>query len=148
MLWKKKYRDCIPWMAWDHLCTPKRLGGPALLNQYEHMAACRFSFLVAMFKDDQPWIEMTKSFIEKVGIRQGKATTRIECSWWNVVNLDGQMRCIGSIVVNPLVASWKSYLEFCHWSPLERENSNSLQVEALATSRLLRWESKHSSDVY
>ena len=60
MLWKRKHTSGILWMAWDHLCTPKRLGGAALLNLYDHMAAHRFSFFIAMFKDDQPWVELMK----------------------------------------------------------------------------------------
>ena len=39
LLWKRKGKSALSWLAWDHVCTPKRLGGASILNQYEHMVA-------------------------------------------------------------------------------------------------------------
>ena len=50
-----------------------------------------------------------------------------------------------SWVVNQLLSSWQSVLEFVKWDPpSQREHANSLQLEILATSRLLDWENKQS----
>ena len=84
LLWKKKGKDGISWLAWDHICTPKRLGGATLLNVYDHMVAERFSLLIAMFANTQPWIEMVIFFIERIGIKFGNV--RVQTHWWNVVN--------------------------------------------------------------
>ena len=59
------------WFAWDHVCTPKRLGGAPILNLYEDMVARRFTFIRIMFEGVQPWTEMVKYFIEEIEIQLG-----------------------------------------------------------------------------
>ena len=115
LLWKKKGKDGISWLAWDHICTPKRLGGATLLNVYEHMVARRFSLLIAMFANTQPWIEMVIFFIERIGIKFGNV--RVQTHWWNVVNSKRQVKCSMSWVVNQLLSSWQNVLEFVKWDP-------------------------------
>ena len=142
LLWKRKEKVGRSWMAWEHICTPKRLGGVALLNLYDHMVARRFTLLKAMFLGDEPWTEMIVFFIEKQGIKVGR--TPIKTSWWNVVNCDIRVNVLGSRIVNHLVNSWKAVLEFIHWHPSpERQHNNTLQMELLATSRVLEWEGKN-----
>ena len=143
LLWAKKGKHGISWLAWDHICTPKRLGGAALLNVYEHMVARRFSLLISMFGNTQPWVEMVIFFIERIGIKFGKV--KVETHWWNVVNSKRQVKCSMSWVVDQLLSSWQNVLEFVKWDPpSHRQHANSLQLEILATSRLLHWESKQS----
>ena len=49
LLWKKRDKMGITWVAWNHLATPKRLGGVGILNLSKHMMARRFSLLQDMF---------------------------------------------------------------------------------------------------
>ena len=86
LLWKRKDKKGIAWMAWDHICTPKWLGGAALLNLYEHMVVRRFIFLKSMFEGNQPWTEIMVFYHEKKGIKIGR--TKVTTSWWNVVTCD------------------------------------------------------------
>ena len=62
---EKKREKCLAWLAWDHVCTPKHLGGASILNSYEHMVAPRFTFIPFMFEGVQSWAEMVAYFIEK-----------------------------------------------------------------------------------
>ena len=141
LLWKRKGKSALSWLAWDHVCTPKRLGGASILNLYEHMVARRFTFIRFMFEGVQPWTEMVAYFIEKNGIKLGNM--KVEANWWNVINSDRDVKCAGSMIVNHLLTSWQSMLDFVEWHPpQERGCANSLQMEVLATSRLLRWEGK------
>ncbi len=141
LLWKKKGYNGISWIAWDHVCTPKRLGGAALLNVFEHMVARRVSMLKFMFEGSQPWTEMMAFFIRKLGIKFGNM--QVEMNWWNVVNSQRQVRCTKYWVVNQFLSSWQSVLDFIYWNPpSQRLHGNSLQLEILATSRLLDWENK------
>ena len=110
LLWKRKDKKGIAWMAWDHICTPKRLGGAALLNLYEHMVARRFTFLKSMFEGNQPWTEIMVFYLEKKGIKLGR--TKVTTSWWNVVNCDVKVTGLGSRIANHLVNSWQSILDF------------------------------------
>ena len=48
----------ITWVAWNHLETPKRLGGTGILNLSKHMMARRFSLLQDMCSTSQPWISI------------------------------------------------------------------------------------------
>ena len=48
----------MSWLAWDHVCNPKHLGGASIFNLYEHMAALQF-----MFDGVQPWTGMVAYFI-------------------------------------------------------------------------------------
>ena len=84
LLWKKNGKSALLWLAWDHVCTPKRLGGASILNLYEHMVAHLFTFIQFMFEGVQPWIEMVTYFIEKTGINLGNIT--VEANLWNVIN--------------------------------------------------------------
>ena len=112
-------------MAWEHICTPKRLGEAVLLNLYDHMVTRRFTFLKAMFIGDEPWIQMAVFFIEKLDIKVGR--TPIKTSWWNMVNCDMRVNVLGSRIVNHLVNSWKTVLEFIQWHPSpERQHNNTL----------------------
>ena len=43
MIWKRKEKSIMSWLAWDHICTPKRLGGTSILILYKHMVAHRFT---------------------------------------------------------------------------------------------------------
>jgi hypothetical protein len=84
---------------------------------------------------------MVEYFIEKNGIKLGNM--KVEANWWNVINSDRDVKCTGSMIVNHLLTSWQSMLDFVEWHPpQERGCANSLQMEVLATSRLLRWEGK------
>ena len=44
----------ITWLAWNHLATPKRLGGTGILNLSKHMMDRRFSLLQDMCSKSQP----------------------------------------------------------------------------------------------
>ena len=46
LLWKKRDKMGITWVAWNHLATPKRLGGTGILNLSKHMMARRNVFKV------------------------------------------------------------------------------------------------------
>ena len=73
---------------------------------------------------------MVAYFIQKMGIKLRNMT--IDANWWNV-------KCVGSLIVHHLLTSWQSMLDFVQWyPPQERGCANSLQMEVLATSRLLR----------
>ena len=50
LLWKKRDKMGITWVAWNHLATPKRLGGTGILNLSKHMMARRFSLFEDVFK--------------------------------------------------------------------------------------------------
>ena len=142
-LWKKESRLGMSWVSWNNICTPKRLGGVALLNLEDHMVARRFNLLKGMCIGTQPWAEIIRYFVEKVGIYHGK--TRISTSWWHVINSTRVFKCSESIMVQQLVLSWQRCLELFHWSPPEcRKDTNSLAAEVLASSRLLHWEGKES----
>ena len=71
LLSKRKGKRALPWSAWDHVCTPKHLGGASILNIYEHMVARRFTFIRFMFEGVQPWTEMVAYFIEQNEIKLG-----------------------------------------------------------------------------
>ena len=94
-----------------------------------------------MFEGLQPWTEMVAKFIEKNTIKLGKM--KVKANWWNVINSDRDVKCTGSMIVKHLLTFWQSMLDFVEWHPpQERRCANSLQMEVLATSRLLRWEGK------
>ena len=57
----------ITWVLWNHLATPKRLGGIVILNLSKHMMARRFSFLQDMCSNSQPWISIVQYLIQKKG---------------------------------------------------------------------------------
>ena len=73
----------ITWVAWNHLGTPKRLGGTGILNLSKHMMAHRFSFLQVMCSTSQPWISIALYFIENKGLTHGR--TKIKASWWQLL---------------------------------------------------------------
>ena len=53
-LWKKRGRNNSSWVAL-HYCMPKRFGGAALLNVFEHTIARKVSMLKFMIEGVQPW---------------------------------------------------------------------------------------------
>ena len=107
-----------------------------LLNVFEHMVARWVSMPKFMFEGSQPWTEMMSFFIRKLGIKFGNM--HVEMNWWNVVNSQRQVRCTKYWVVNQFLSSWLSVLDFIYWNPLsQRLYGDSLQLEILATSRLL-----------
>ena len=110
LLWKRKGKSDMSWLACDHVCNLKGLGGTSILNLYEHMVARRFTFIRFMFEDVQPWTEMVAYFIENNGIKLGNM--KVEANWWNVINSDRDVKCAGSMIVNHLLTSWKSMLDF------------------------------------
>ena len=84
---------------------------------------------------------MVAYFIEKTGIQLGNMT--IEANWWNVINSKRDVKCARSLIVNHLLTYWHSKSDFLQWHPpQERGCANSLRLEVLATTRLLRWEGK------
>ena len=142
-LWKKESRLGISWISWSHICTPKRLGGAALLNLEDHMIARRFSLLKGMCLGSQPWGEIMCYFVEKVGIQHGK--TKITTSWWHVINSTRPFKCPDSLMVQHLVLSWQKCLKLFNWKPLEcRKDVNSLPTEVMASSRILEWDGKEN----
>ena len=64
----------ITWVAWNHLATPKRLGGTGILNLSKHMMARRFSLLQDMCSNSQPWIYMLQYFIKNRGLTYRRMT--------------------------------------------------------------------------
>ena len=64
MLWRKGEMKGVTWISWDHLATPKRLGGVGILNLEMHLMAHRFALLQDVCQQDQPWISMMQYFIE------------------------------------------------------------------------------------
>ena len=98
--------------------------------------ARRFNLLKGMCIGTQPWAEIIRYFVEKVGIYHGK--TRITASWWHVVNSTRPFKCSESIMVQQLVLSWQRCLSLFNWRPPEcRKDINSLASEVLAASRIL-----------
>ena len=53
-LWKKRGRNNSSWVAL-HYCMPKRFGGAASLNVFEHTIARKVSMLKFMIEGVQPW---------------------------------------------------------------------------------------------
>ena len=131
----------ITWVAWNHLATPKRLGGTGILNLSKHMMARRFSLLQDMCSKSQPWISIAQYFIENKGLTHGR--TKIEASWWQLLNGCISLRISGSTCVQHLATSWQEALLLCVWKPSSgREHCNSLHKELLVSSRLLCWPGK------
>ena len=64
---EEKKKKSIIVVAWDHVCTHKNLGGASILNLFQHMIACRFTFILFMFEGVQPWTKMAACFIKKIG---------------------------------------------------------------------------------
>ena len=60
LVWKRKGKSALSWLAYDHFCTQKRLSGASILSLYGHMVAHRFTFIRFMFEGVQPWIKMAK----------------------------------------------------------------------------------------
>ena len=67
----------ITWVAWNHLATPKRLGGTGILNLFKHMMARRFSLLQDMCSNSQPWISIVQYFIENKRLTHGRTTIMV-----------------------------------------------------------------------
>ena len=59
----------MSWLACDHVCNLKGLGGTSILNLYEHMVARRFTFIQFMFEGIQALTEMVTHFMEKTIIK-------------------------------------------------------------------------------
>ena len=85
-----------------------------------------------MFEGVQPWIEMVAYFTKKNEIKLGNM--KVEANWWNVINSNKDVKCARSMIVNHLLTSWQSMLDFVEWHPpQERRCANSLQMEVLVT---------------
>ena len=69
----------ITWVAWNHLATPKCLGGVGILNLSMHMMARRFSLLQDMCSYSQLWISIVQYFNENNDLH---GRTTIKASWW------------------------------------------------------------------
>ena len=54
--------------------------------------------------------KMVTYFIEKNGIKLGNMN--VEANWWNVINFDRDVKCAGSMIVNNLLTSWQSMMDF------------------------------------
>ena len=79
---------------------------------------------------------MVAYFVEKIGIKFGNM--KVEANWQNVINSERNVKCTRSMIVNHVLTSWQSML---NWNPpQERGCANSLQMKVLVTSRLLRWD--------
>ena len=52
MLWRKGEAIGVTWISWDHLATPKRLGGATILELEMHLMACRVALLRDMHQQD------------------------------------------------------------------------------------------------
>ena len=63
------------WILWDHLATPKRLGGATILDLEMHLVAHGFALLRGVCQQDQPWISMMQYFIEHEGLVHGNTCT-------------------------------------------------------------------------
>ena len=100
----------------DHLATPKRLRAAALLNVDMHLMARRFSLLRDMCRQDQPWVCIMQYFIEKDGLMHG--TTKINASWWHLVNGSIPLNIRHSVCAKHLVKSWQDALGLFEWAPL------------------------------
>ena len=74
----------VTWISWDHLATPKRLGGATILDLEMHLMARNFALLQDICQKGQPWISMMQYFIEHEGLVHGK--TKIQASWWPLLN--------------------------------------------------------------
>ena len=141
MLWRKGEMKGVTWISWDHLATPKRLGGAGILNLEMHLMARRFALLRDVCQQDQPWISMMQYFIEHEGLVHGK--TKIRASWWSLLNGSIPLKIRHSICVQHLVRSWQDALSLFEWGTLsDRETCNSLQNELLVSSRVLFWHGK------
>ena len=55
-------------------------------------------------------IEMVAHFIEKTIIKLGNMT--VEAKWWNIINSERDVKCAGSLILNHLLTSWRSMLDF------------------------------------
>ena len=99
------------WLAWDHVCTLKCLGGASILNLYEHMVACQFNFSRFMFEGVQPWTKMVAYFIKKIGIKL--ENMMVEAIWWNVINSERDVKCTRSMIVKRLLTSLAKYIGIC-----------------------------------
>ena len=60
LLWKKRDKMGITWVVWNHLATPKRLGGIGIWNLSKHMMARILSLLQDMCSNSQPWISIAQ----------------------------------------------------------------------------------------
>ena len=109
MLWKKKgNRLGQVWISWQHVTTPKRMGGAALLDLNFHMASLRFSLLQALCVQSHPWTDIAKFFIEETGISHGR--TVIHVSWWHVLNSSRPLTIPHSSLLSHLISSWQTIL--------------------------------------
>ena len=58
MLWQKGEMMGATWISWDHLTTPKRIGGAIILDLENYWMARKFALLRDVCQQDQPWISM------------------------------------------------------------------------------------------
>ena len=63
-----------------------------------------------MFEGVQHWTEMVAYFLKKTGIKLGNMT--IDVKWWNIINSERDVKCLGVRIVNHLWTSWQSMLDF------------------------------------
>ena len=77
-----------------------------------HMMARRFALLGDMCKPDHP---MMLYFIEHEGLMHEK--TKIQASWWPLLNGCIPLKIQNSIDGQQLVMPWQDLLSFFEWAP-------------------------------
>ena len=115
MLWRNEEMMGVTWISWDHLATPKRLGGATILDLERHLMARRFTLLQDICKQYQPWISMRQYFIEHDGFVHGK--TKIQALWWPLRNGCILLKIRHSVCGQHLVRSWHNALSLFEWGP-------------------------------
>ena len=58
----------MSWVSWNNICTPKHLGGVALLNLEDYMVVRIFNCLKGMCIGTRPWAKIIGHFVEMVCI--------------------------------------------------------------------------------
>ena len=54
----------------------------------------------------------------------------VQANWWNFINSERDLKFVGSLIVNHLLKSWQTMLDFVEWHPpQERGCAISLQME-------------------
>ena len=108
-----------------------------------NMIALRWMLFHAMCLGSQPLVLIVHFFFEHMEIVHGN--TRIQASWWHILNGSQVVKLQSSSLLTHIVSSWKFVLRKASWSPIsDRAHKNSLPLEILATSMLISWEEKAS----
>ena len=83
-------------------------------------------------------MEMVASFIEKV--RTLLRNIMVEANWWNVIKSKRNVKCAMLVTINHILAKYVGFYKMA--SSKRKGCANSLQIEILETSMLLKWEGK------